>query len=114
MGTGDITQFIAPPLRDLDSDVSKRMMEALGRENLCQGWTPRSDEHILLLHHENDEIVPLVNTRNMYDFLKRQGVEDVELRVNDYFSLGISDHVSGAVAFLTIVALWIRDEYEIS
>jgi len=113
MGTRDITQFIAPPLLDLDSDVSLRMMEALRRESLCRGWTPRRDEHIMLLHHNADDISPSANTQLLYNYLKAQGVDDVELLVTDFFSLGVSEHVSGAVAFLTIVGRWIRDNYEI-
>lgn len=113
MGTHDITQFLARPLLDLDSDVSIRMMEALGRESLCRGWTPRPDEHIILLHHNADDISPSANTQLLYNYLKAQGVDDVELIVADFFSLGFSEHVSGAVAFLTIVGKWIRDNYEI-
>lgn len=113
MGTNDITQFIAAPLLDLDADVSRRMMEALSRESLCKGWKPRKDEHIFLLHHNADDISPSSNTKLLYDYLKAQGVDDVELQMADFFSLGISEHVSGAVAFLTLAGRWIRDNYEI-
>lgn len=41
------------------------------------------------------------------------GVEHVELQMADFLSLGISEHISGAVAFLTIVGEWIRYKYEI-
>ena len=113
MGTKDITQFIAAPLLDLDSDESRRMMEALSRESLCKGWTPRKDEHIFLLHHNADDISPSSNTRLLYDYLKAQGVNDVELQMADFFSLGISEHVSGAVAFLSLSGRWIANHYEI-
>ena len=113
MDSKDITTFIAAPLLDLGSEVSRTMMEALSRENLCWGWTPRQDENILLLHHESDDISPSVNTQLLYDFLKAQGVQNVEMRMADYFTLGISEHVSGAVAFLTLVSQWIRDNYAI-
>lgn len=113
MGSGDITQFIASPLCDLDSEVSRRMMEALAAESLCRGWTPRRDEDIFLLHHNADDISPSVNTQHLYEFLKAQGVEHVELQMADFLSLGISEHISGAVAFLTIVGEWIRYKYEI-
>ena len=113
MGSKDITTFAADPLLDLDSEVSRRMMKALSGESLCRGWTPRQDENILLVHHESDDIVPQVNAQLLYDFLKAQGVQNVEMRMADYLTLGISEHVSGAVAFLTMVAQWIRDNYEI-
>lgn len=113
MGSKDITTFIAPPLRDLDSNVSRRMMEALDTESLCRGWKPRKDENIFLLHHNADDIAPAVNTEHLYDFLKEQGVENVEMQQADFFTLGISEHISGAAAFLTLVAKWIRDNYTI-
>ena len=45
--------------------------------------------------------------------LKAQGVEHVEMLKADFLTLGISEHVSGAVAFLTMVGKWIRDTYKI-
>ena len=111
MGSRDITQFIAPPLLDLDSHVSRSMMEALARESLCKGWTPRKDEDIFLLHHNADDISPSENTQLLYDFLKAQGVERVEMQKADFITLGISEHISGAVAFLTMAGIWIRDKY---
>ena len=111
MGTGDITQFVAPELLDLSTETSRRMMEALSSESLCRNWTPRRDEHILLLHHNSDDISPAMNTQHLYDYLKAQGVDDVELRMADFLSLGLSEHVSGGAAFLTLVAQWIIDHY---
>ncbi len=113
IGTNDIAQFIAPPLCDLDADAARLMMQAMERENLCRGWAPRKDEDIFLLHHEADDISPVFNTQNLYAFLTQQGVDDVELKVGHFFTLGISQHVSGASAFLTLVAHWIRDKYPV-
>lgn len=111
IGSHDITTFIAPPLLDLSSSVSKAMMAALAKENLCQGWTPRKDEDIMLLHNKSDEIAPEVNTTRLYDFFKAQGLENVELQKADYFSLGLSEHVGGAAMFLAIVGKWMREHY---
>ena len=111
MGTRSVAQFIAPPLLDLDSDVARTVMEALARESLCKGWTPRRDERIFLLHHNADDISPSENTQLLYDFLREQGVEQVEMQKADFFTLGISEHISGAAAFLTIVGRWLRDNY---
>lgn len=111
MGTRDITQFIAPPLLDLNTEVSRTMMTALAAESLCHGWTPRTDEDIFLLHHNADDISPSANTQLLYDFLKAKGVEHVEMQKADFLTLGISEHVSGAMAFLTLVGQWLRDSY---
>jgi hypothetical protein len=87
------------------------MMQALARESLCKDWSPRKDEHIFLLHHNNDDISPSVNTQHLYDFLTEQGVTDVEMQKEDFFTLGISQHISGALAFMTKVGDWIKDNY---
>lgn len=109
MGSRNITQFIADPLLDLNSEVAQRMLQALGSESLCRGWSPRKDEHIMLLHHDYDDISPSSNTQLLYDFLKQQGVADVDKQVDDYTHIG-SEHVGGAAAFLTRVGLWIKNQ----
>ena len=56
------------------------------------------------------DISPAENTQLLYDFLREQGVEQVEMQKADFFTLGISEHISGAAAFLTIVGRWLRDK----
>ena len=111
VGSHDIHTFIAPQLTDLQSDVARRMMKALARENLCQGWKPRTDENIMLLHHDSDEIAPSVNTQHLYDFFQSQGMHNVEMHTGNFLSLGVSQHVSGAAAFIAVVSKWIRENY---
>ena len=113
MPSNVIADFIAPPLRDTSSAVARRMMEAMARESLSKGWKPRREENIFLLHHNADDIAPAANTQLLYDFLKEQGVENVEMQKADFITLGISEHISGAAAFLTLVAKWIRDNYTV-
>ena len=76
-------------------------------------WLAQSDEDIFLLHHNADDISPSENTQLLYDFLKAQGVERVEMQKADFLTLGISEHISGAVAFLTMVGVWIRNNYPV-
>lgn len=125
--TTDLNAIITPPLFDLNSDISRGLTEALDKENLCKGWTPRKDENILLIHHKNDGIVPVVNAEHLYAFLKEQGVEKVEMNVTDFGKyltllklLGFGDligsggllyHGSGAVVFLYLSMNWLREHY---
>lgn len=102
VGTQTIADFATPTMLDLDSDLSQRYMQALEHDNLCKGWTPRKDNHIMLVHHEKDITVPVENTRNLYKFLKDAGVEDVELHDSNYFWLFTQPaHESGAIVMAT-------------
>ena len=103
VGTYDIAQFMTPEMLDLESDISKRYMEVLEKDNLCTGWYPRKDERILLVHHTKDITVPVANTANLYAFLKGQGAENVTLMMGDFGSLaGQPAHESGAIIFASL------------
>lgn len=102
IGTQSIAAFATPALLDLNSDLSKRYVEVLEKDNLCKGWTPRKDEHILLVHHSKDITVPPSNTKNLEAFLKAQGVENLKVTVGDFGYLNnLPAHESGAVIFVT-------------
>lgn len=129
--TTDLNAIITPPLFDLNSDISRGLTEALDKENLCKGWTPRKDEDILLIHHKNDGIVPVVNAEHLYAFLKDQGVENVEMQTTNFGqylyllapyarlfgfgdlvnSKGLLSHGGGALVFLTLSTTWLREHY---
>lgn len=100
VGSLHVSSFATPALLDLGSSLSKRYWEALEKDNLCKGWKPRKDEHILLVHNTSDITVPPSNTVNMVAFLKEQGVENVSVMLDDYGSLfGQPAHETGAVVF---------------
>lgn len=129
--TTDLNAIITPPLFDLNSDISRGLTEALDKENLCKGWTPRKDEDILLIHHKNDGIVPVVNAEHLYAFLKEQGVENVEMQTTNFGqylyllapyarliglgdlvnSKGLLSHGGGAFVFLSLSTTWLREHY---
>ena len=131
VGTSDLEQVITAPLFDLDSDISRGLTAALDKEDLCKGWTPRKDEDILLIHHKNDGIVPVVNAEHLYTFLKEQGVEKVEMSITNFnlytpllayyanlFGLknlvgsgGLLYHGGGAIVFLYLSTTWLREHY---
>ena len=98
---GDLTvsQFATPTIMDLESDLSRRIIEVLDRNNLCKNWTPRGDEKIMLFHNTSDISVPPSNTENLYQFFQQHGI-DVDLYLNDYGSSGTIDgHNTGAIFF---------------
>ena len=43
-----------------------------GWVDLCKGWQLHKDNDVLLIHHMYDAIVPVENTRNLYEFLQQQ------------------------------------------
>ncbi|MBR5029141.1 MAG: hypothetical protein IKX51_07975 [Bacteroidales bacterium] len=102
MGVATLSQFLTPAMMDLNSDLSRRMLSALDHSNLCQGWTPRGTEQIMLFHNTSDLTVPPVNIEHMNQFLQQHGVE-AELYVNDYGASAAADgHTVGAVYFALI------------
>ena len=112
IGTHDVSQIVASELLDLASPLSARLMAVLAKENLCEGWTPRSDEHILLVHHEDDATVPVENTLRLSQFMRQQGVRYVETDVADYMQWpGADEHASGAAAFAMRALSWLRSYY---
>lgn len=104
VGSLNLSAFATPTLLDLESGLSKRYFEVLEKDNLCKGWTPRKDEHIVLVHHASDITVPPSNTVNMAAFLKAQGIEDVNVMLSDFGTLqNLPAHESGAVIFASAV-----------
>ena len=94
--------------------TSKRYLEVLEKDNLCKGWKPRKDEHILLVHNTSDITVPPSNTVNMAAFLKQQGVEDVKVMMDDFGeSFGQPAHETGAVIFMVNAILQVRQTLDI-
>ena len=101
VGTYSISAFIHPNMMDIDHPNSQLLMEALDSDNLCKGWTPRSNEPIVLVHHTLDGAVPVENTTNLAAFLEQQGVENLTVMMDDYGSyFGMPAHETGAIVFI--------------
>ena len=94
-----VSQYVTPTIMNLESETSLRIVEALDRNSLCKGWSPRAGEKVMLFHNTSDITVPPVNTENLYHFLQQHGVE-VDLYLNDYGTTGAIDaHTVGALYF---------------
>ena len=65
IGSQTVTDFIVPTLMDPDAEPSRRLMEVMQREDLCQGWTPRQDEQLTIVHNASDGAVPVANAERL-------------------------------------------------
>ncbi len=108
VGTNDLSVFIAPVMMDTNSSLSHKMMVAIDGDNLCKGWTPRSDESLMLVHHTRDGAVPVENTMNLIAFLQQQGVSDIDVVVDDFGNaMGLPAHETGALTFINAAKEWL-------
>jgi hypothetical protein len=109
-----LSECLAPELLDMESAVGKRLVEAFEADNLCKGWKPRPEENILLFHSTVDMTVPCSNTDLLYQFLKDQGVENVELIEGRYGGLfGTGAHTFSSLTFISEVKKWLCDYFGI-
>ena len=110
-----LSECLSPDMSDMESAVGRRFVEAFEADNLCKGWKPRPEENILLFHSTADLTVPCSNTEQLYQFLKDQGVENVELIEDRYGSLfGTGAHLFSALPFIAEVQTWLCSYFGIS
>ena len=111
VGSNALSSFITPPMLDLNSDLSKRYMAALEKDNLSKGWSPRKGEKVLLVHNVSDATVPVANAENMYKFFQSQGLNvstnkadnpDILVRIEDMGQIPgtLNAHNMGALIFV--------------
>lgn len=115
VGTNDISAFVNSDMMDFNTPYAQQLLEALDSDNLCKGWTPRSDEHLILVHHTLDGAVPAENTSNLAAFMQQQGVQNVEVVMDDFGSyFGMPAHETGAMIFVNTTKEWISQHLGIS
>lgn len=69
IGSLSFSNFASEEIQDMNSEVSRRLMEVLEKENLVKGWKPAKGARIALIHHREDITVPYVNQTNLYNYL---------------------------------------------
>ena len=69
IGSLSFSNFASTEIQDMNSEVSKKLMAALEKENLAKGWKPAKGARIALIHHKDDITVPPVNQANLYNYL---------------------------------------------
>lgn len=101
IGTQAVEAYLSPALLDFETELSQRLIQALESDNQCQGWTPRSNESIYLFHNTDDNVVPVVNTVNLYQHLISAGATQVTLDTAAYGSSAtVNGHDIGALFFI--------------
>jgi len=116
VGSGAISAFATDDLLNMESDLSKRYMTALDRDNLSKGWKVREGEKIILVHNLADGAVPVANTEAMYNFFVEQGLNvsrtkadnpDIYVRIENWgaISAKMPAHETGALFFVTEAVL---------
>lgn len=114
IGSKKLSDWCTAEVLDINSNLSKRFMEVLEQDNLCKGWSPRSDDHIILVHNKSDGAVPAANTNNLSAFLMNNGVENLRVRVENFGSLpNTSAHETGAIIFAAETILKVCDVLKI-
>ena len=114
IGSLSFSNFASTEIQDMNSEVSKKLMQALEKENLAKTWRPAKGARIALIHHKKDITVPLVNQTNLYDYLVNQlglSTEDItETVVGDITWMeDMPAHENGAIDFaLTIFDILIN------
>ena len=114
IGTQVIQEFMSDELRNLDSPTSKLLMKEFEQDNLCSGWTPRTEEKIYLVHHNKDITVPVENTKNMEKFLKDNGVKVETLYVDLMMDPTQPAHENGAFPFAMMSLAKVCSELKIN
>ena len=101
VGSLAFAQYVTPTMTDTTSAIAQRYLSAMDSDNLCQGWNPRKDEHMLLFHNTQDITVPVENTTNLHHFLKSKGLDNVVLDTADYGGTElVPAHETGALFFM--------------
>ena len=110
VGSLAIADYLTPTMLDTTTARSRQLMQALDTDNLCHGWTPRGNEHIMLFHSTQDITVPVSNTQRMYDFLTSHGVQDVDLQIHNIAASATTPaHESAALTFGILALTKVRE-----
>lgn len=101
VGSLAFAEYVTPTMTDTTTRTAQRYLAAMDQDNLCQGWQPRKDEHILLFHNTQDITVPVENTSNLHHFLLANGAQHVVLDTANYGSTDLLPaHEAGAIFFM--------------
>ena len=94
-----LAAIVNPAIMDESTLLGRKMMNYYKKNSLVGTWKPNPDTHIYLFHSKADEVVPVLCTQRMADFLKRQGA-DVQTEYVDGWA-----HTPAAPYFFSQVAL---------
>ena len=116
IGSLSFSNFASTEIQDMNSAVSRKLMQALEKENLTKTWRPAKGARIALIHHKKDITVPIVNQYNLYDYL----VKTLGLSKDDITATVVGDitwmddmpaHENGAIDFAITIFRILIDRY---
>ena len=116
IGSLSFSNFASTEIQDMNSEVSRKLMQALEKENLAKTWRPAKGARIALIHHKKDITVPLVNQTNLYDYL----VNQLGLSKDDITETVVGDitwmddmpaHENGAIDFALTIFDFLVNKY---
>jgi hypothetical protein len=80
-----LADIFLPDMFNFESALSKKLMVAFEKDNLCKDWTPRKTERITLVHNDKDGCVPYANATKMADYFEEQGFTVDRFSTNDRY-----------------------------
>ena len=112
IGSSKLSDIMTPDVMNPESEVYRMLLEAMEKENLCNGWTPRHDKDYFLVHNTIDGTVPVENTIKLIQFMEQQGVTDVETVVENMGSIPgvLSTHDVGSLYLISGIKDWYKRE----
>lgn len=99
-----LTAIINPDIMDERTPIGRKMKTLFKKNSLLGTWKPNPRTRVYLFHSRADEVVPVLCTRRMANFMADEGVEVKTEYLNDW------PHTPAASYFFSQVALqMVRD-----
>lgn len=99
-----LSAFVNPNIMDERTPIGRRMLTYFKKNSLVGTWKPNPRTRLYLFHSRADEVVPVLCTDGMADFMEGEGVEVKTEYINDW------PHTPAASYFFSQVALqMVRD-----
>ena len=98
-GAKKVSLMLCEEAQDVNSDLSQKLMKALGQCNLTRDWVPQAE--IRFYHNTRDDVVPYLNTISAYNAFSNNGVSNVTLHTSTI----ASGHVPAAIEFMARMIL---------
>ena len=99
-----LSAFVNPDIMNEHTPIGRRLMTYFKKNSLTDTWKPNPRTRVYLFHSRADEVVPVLCTNDMADFMRDKGVEVKTEYINDW------PHTPAASYFFSQVALqMVRD-----
>lgn len=93
-GNGTMWSMLSDSAKNFNSDLSQRLLWALGESDLTRDWVPQAK--IWMYHSSGDDVVPYLNSVSAYNRFLEAGMPADRITLETASGLA---HTAGAVAF---------------